>query len=269
MNKNYKNVVLSLLPLVVAAGLSAIGLFLGNPMFMAVVLFIGVVIGLNGWSSSNFSKQSFGGSLVIVLIITFGLGGLYGGYVLLNPAHRAAARNEPILRATREAIENTSIQAANALIESAGLNSAGIIERPKGKLLVVIKTKTNTHMADIVRSPRYSFGAGFNYVTIPESIEFTSDFHEAGAVLWIEESAAIVGSYNRKILGPVTAGKTGNALLYTWQARLIDIASKQIIATETFKGAFPPATTEVTGDFGLTPQSELANWLLNLMNIEN
>ncbi len=92
----------------------------------------------------------------------------------------------------------------------------------------------------------------------------TNHLGDAESIVWIEKSSRVVGIYKRKVLGPITANNTGDALQITWEVWLIDIKENAVTAHEVFIGPDPPKEIEQSGDFGISPLDEVADWLVGL-----
>jgi hypothetical protein len=98
----------------------------------------------------------------------------------------------------------------------------------------------------------------------PEESNATDHLKDAQTLVWIERIPEIVGAYHMKVLGPITANKTGNALIITWKIWLIDLQNNKVIAHEVFLGPDPPTQIDQSGDYGIPPLEDVVNWLANL-----
>ncbi len=258
-----KRLVLIAAIVIAAAGLTIYSVYYGDPNYLFFFVIAGITLVSLNWMFVPFSK-GLRQNLVLFLVVVIGLGGLYGGYVLVSPQHRAQVKIDQVISATAQADRLVSEQAARDLAADVDLKETELNNRPAGKLMIMLKKNGIAQLSFIFSEARYSTEKNNRYVTIPAGVETTTSFAEAGTLIWIEESYTVVGAYNRKVLGPITADKTGDALRYTWKVWLIDIESRQVVAYKMLVGEDPPKTISFSGSFGMTPQKALAEWLTAL-----
>ena len=176
---------------------------------------------------------------------------LLGAYTLVSPSYRAKVV-ETQLEWQGEIAESLATEKKVAeIVALVDLPDEGCSsEYRTGKMLIVI------HGSE--------WSMGINSLGLDSAIA-TKRLEDASSIVWIEEQSTIVGSYHRKILGPITAGKTGNALLLTWRVWVVDIKSGAVTAYKKFIGPDPPKTIEHSGDSGIVPEEDVAGWLENLL----
>lgn len=246
--------------------LSGYAFVYGDRNYLLIFLFVSAVIAFNIWASSNnFSMRSISTMLLpSFLVIAFTLGALYGAYVLVNSGYRETVAERKVKSATTAAATLATEKAVAQYMEGLELTENDIEDYRHGKLLIMLRRQGAPHLAFLVDSPSIPSSSDDYYVQVLDKGSTTSDLSDAGTIVLIQEYQQVVGSYRRKLLGPITADKTGDALRFTWKVWLIDAKEKSIIAYQEFIGPYPPETLEDYGDFGIPPQTDLAVWLQGL-----
>ncbi|NRA58056.1 MAG: hypothetical protein HRU13_08100 [Phycisphaerales bacterium] len=84
---------------------------------------------------------------------------------------------------------------------------------------------------------------------------------DLGVLLLVDRQKVKVGTY----VDEVTGETTGDAYRWVWDARLVDVASKAIVARQDFVGKEPPATTSLDWNWGAEPAEEAVAWAIGLM----
>ena len=244
--------------------LSGYAWFFGDRNFLLIFLFVSAIIAFNIWSSSNFAMRSISTMLASFLVITFGLGALYGAFVLVNSGYRESVADRRKESTAAAAAKLETGKAVAQLVEGLELTEYDMDDYRVGKLLIMLRRQDAAHLAFLVDSPTIPSSKDDYFVQVLEKGNTTSNLDKAGTIVWIQETSRVVGSYRRKLLGPITADKTGDALRYTWKVWLIDVKKKSVITHKEFPGPNPPETLEKYGDFGIPPQVDLAEWLASL-----
>lgn len=246
---------------VVAVCLSGYALFFGDRGLLLIFLIVSVTFAGILWSSFGFAIRDIPYILTFLLKMMCVLGALYGAYVLVNPGYRVSL-TEQREKSADAAVEKIETEKSVAqLVEGMSLTEEHVDGYRIGKMLIMFQRRDTPHLAVIVDSPYISSSQDDFYVQVLDKGSTTSNLRDAGTIVWIQEDSEVVGSYNRKLLGPITADKTGDALKITWKVWLIDVNKRIVIAYREFIGPDPPESIEGSGDFGVPPQEDLAAWL--------
>ncbi len=84
---------------------------------------------------------------------------------------------------------------------------------------------------------------------------------DLSVLLLVEREKVKVGNY----IDEITGETTGDAYRWVWDARLIDVASKAVVARRDFVGKEPPKTTSLDWNWGLEPADEAVAWAISQM----
>ncbi|MEQ8318143.1 MAG: hypothetical protein RIE77_05890 [Phycisphaerales bacterium] len=95
---------------------------------------------------------------------------------------------------------------------------------------------------------------------IPVDLRATGEA-DLGVLLLVEREKVKVGSY----VDGATGETTGDAYRWVWDARLIDVAARAVVARREFVGKDPPQTTSLDWNWGAEPAEEAIAWAVEKM----
>ena len=95
---------------------------------------------------------------------------------------------------------------------------------------------------------------------IPADMRATSA-EDFGTLLLLDRQKVKVGTYVDEISGEVT----GEAYRWVWDASLVDVASRTIVAQRQFVGKDPSEQTQLDWNWGADPVDETMAWAVGMM----
>lgn len=95
---------------------------------------------------------------------------------------------------------------------------------------------------------------------IPEDMRATSA-EDLGTLLLLDRQKVKVGTYVDEASGEVT----GEAYRWVWDASLVDVASRTVVAKRQFVGKDPPEQTQLDWNWGADPVDETMAWAVGMM----
>jgi hypothetical protein len=217
-------------------------------IFIAIMSIVFIGWGVSGLRFRELPLTIGTGIGFACILISF-----IGIRALLSPAYRASIVEMKRTQEIQASERTADVERISQVIDGISLPGDLPDDYRLGKILIAFHDQNGIELA----KPE-------DWFENPEESMATDHFSDAQTLVWIERIPEIVGSYHMKVLGPITANKTGNALKITWNVWLIDLQENQVIAHEVFIGPDPPRQIDQTGDYGITPLEDVANWLVNL-----